>query len=317
VAVDLRWLVLSLKHHYSELLADVDPAGGHSPGDAQPSAATPWDYLDKIFQITYALRPIGAHAEDYLRALLPEEAVSPTPPPATPPTPSEQPTEGPTTEVLSAIATSRAVPMMETGRFHRDDQAMHDFGPGQLGAQLASIRPGRRVVRNLRPEGLRLRAAERGFIPLLGPLVPTPRAAKKLLNVYRIIRIGIADNDLAGFVGAQGDGPFRAVLVLLGIVVGHPLLAQPVLSAVRSATSTTDFLDLLRDLRDRAGTADPTAELTRLAERVERIDKQAPGGILSDVAVYQEWVATTARFSFHTRDLIDEVHAFDEFDRRK
>jgi hypothetical protein len=73
----------------------------------------------------------------------------------------------------------------------------------------------------------------------------------------------------------------------------------------------------LRDLRDRAGTADPAAELTRVVERVERIGKQAPRGIVTDVAVYQEWVATTARFSFHTRDLIDEVHASDESDRRK
>lgn len=141
---------------------------------------------------------------------------------------------------------------------------------------------------------------------MLGPLVPTPRAAKKLLNVYRLIRIGVPDDELSAFVGAQGDGPFRAVLVLLGIVIGHPRLAHPVLSQVRAAAPSTDFLDVLRDLLDDPDHADRVGELRDLVERLGQIAERVPGGLAADVAVYQAWVATTARFSFHTRDLIEE-----------
>lgn len=42
-------------------------------------------------------------------------------------------------------------------------------------------------------------------------------------------------------------------------------------------------------------------------ECVERLANQTPGGTLTDVSVYRRWIATTARFSFHTRDLIEEA----------
>ncbi len=56
VAVDPRWLLLSLESHYAALLKDVE--SDHGAGIVE--AATPLDYLDKIFQIPFALRPMGA-----------------------------------------------------------------------------------------------------------------------------------------------------------------------------------------------------------------------------------------------------------------
>ena len=70
VAVDLR----SLSSRSSATTPSCWPTM-HGPALRIPLAPTSWDYLDKIFQITYALRPIGSHAEGYLRAPLPEEAV--------------------------------------------------------------------------------------------------------------------------------------------------------------------------------------------------------------------------------------------------
>jgi len=63
----------------------------------------------------------------------------------------------------------------------------------------------------------------------------------------------------------------------------------------------------LRELRDEAETTESPGDWSRLVECVERLANQTPGGTLTDVSVYRRWIATTARFSFHTRDLIEEA----------
>jgi hypothetical protein len=89
LAVDPRWLLQSLELHYSELLAGRDerpPAAGPAPAgpdDAAPEAgdenedreawlSTPLNYLEKIIQIPFALRPMGQTGGAALvRSLLP------------------------------------------------------------------------------------------------------------------------------------------------------------------------------------------------------------------------------------------------------
>ncbi|HEX2301062.1 MAG TPA: P-loop NTPase fold protein, partial [Pseudonocardiaceae bacterium] len=57
VAVDARWLESSLREHYTQLRADapVPP----DPAAAPETAAAPSDYLEKIFQVPFWVRPLG------------------------------------------------------------------------------------------------------------------------------------------------------------------------------------------------------------------------------------------------------------------
>ena len=85
LAVDPRWLRRALEQHHATLFLARDL------GESQ---ASPANYLDKIFQVPYALRPIGERASGYLQSLLPEAAQAvPTP------VVGIQPTVAPTTEV--------------------------------------------------------------------------------------------------------------------------------------------------------------------------------------------------------------------------
>ena len=80
----------------------------------------------------------------------------------------------------------------------------------------------------------RLDERERLFIARFHELIPTPRAAKRFVNVYRLIRASITDaHELTWFLQAR---EFAAVQVLLAIVRGAPaedseilreLLARP------------------------------------------------------------------------------------------
>lgn len=195
---------------------------------------------------------------------------------------------------------------ISTGR--RDDlrdKLGLDDGAGRASAAAHASRS----VRDLQPEGLLLQPVERQFIPLVGPLLPTPRAAKKLVNLYRLIRIGVDEQDLGDFVGDATGGQYQAVLLLLGILVGRPELARPLLAQLRTSP-TADFSSLLRQLADPqpapTGGEDSSDEWRQLADAVDTIRKEAGGQVIDDLAVYREWGPKVARFSFRTRDLLED-----------
>jgi hypothetical protein len=154
------------------------------------------------------------------------------------------------------------------------------------------------------PEGLRLVAVESAFMARLGPLLPTPRAAKKLVNLYRLVRIGIRDQDLAAFID---DETYQVVQILLAILVGSPTTSRTVFTATLHATSG-DLIDLLRENRA-ASVADTdwaAAATTRhrVADTICKIRAEGPTQVNTALAAYRQWCPKLARYSFHTRALV-------------
>ena len=78
----------------------------------------------------------------------------------------------------------------------------------------------------------------------LGPLLPTPRAAKRLVNLYRLVRIGISDSDLAAFTGSEVGGPYQVVQILLAVLVGSPAAAQRIFRELMTAMPDSDILTI-------------------------------------------------------------------------
>ena len=59
------------------------------------------------------------------------------------------------------------------------------------------------------------------------PLVRTPRGATRLLNTYRLLRAGIAENDWNTFRGdGETTGEFRIAMLLLAAAAGSPAVAR-------------------------------------------------------------------------------------------
>lgn len=252
VAVDPRWLRRSLEQHQGELFG-LDNGG----------AARPLDYLDKIFQITFALRPMGSSADRLIDTLLPQaEAESPRRPEAAPrptgPTPTQAPTNLPVPKSTRAPRRPRVV----------------DPTP--------------------RPERLLLRASERDFVKRLRPLLDTPRTVKKLINLYRLVRIGVPSADLDRFVGKDG-GPYQAVLILLAIILTTPDRARDLVTALRAAED--DIWAVLAELEER----DPGWRQTNAV--LDAVRATVP--VHADAATYRAWAGTVTRFSFETYDMVD------------
>ncbi len=210
VGVDARWLLRALKEHYTEMLDD------------------PVDYLEKIFQVSFALRPMDGPGFRRLVSDLAEEEfgkasyLTPVDPEQYEPAPvAEVPVEG---------------------------------GPG--GSY------------DLMPRGMRITGPELLYLEQLSALVRTPRAAKRLVNLYRLVKARIAP----GMTDAFLDVDYRVVLVLLAVLVGRSGQCDPLFDAIESG----------RDWRQ---------EMDRLAG-----DLTVP----DDLSVYRKWLPLVRRFSFTT-----------------
>jgi hypothetical protein len=321
VAVDARWLIRSLEYHYRELFSTGDglvpaaPASSPEP-DADAGPASPVDYLDKIFQIPYVLAPPPPAAmASYLRSLLPP-ASSPT---ATPQLSATAPAME-STPVEPGFDPHEAEDPMATGTEDsspRDNeltvqppprQADHDLRqrsgePGDHAEeeQPATPRTGEpdTAVPDLRPLGLHVSQPEAEFMTRLGPLLPTPRAAKKLVNLYRLVRIGIPDSSLAAFTASEAGGQYQVVQILLALLVGSPAAAQRIFRELITVTPESNILTVFA----KAGAADfPESHLcARIGAELVRISEDTR--LMTATSEYQRWCPTLARYSFHTRTM--------------
>jgi hypothetical protein len=151
---------------------------------------------------------------------------------------------------------------------------------------------GVRAVPDLRPPGLALAAEEITFLARLGPLLPTPRAAKKLVNLYRLVRITIPDAELGRFTT---EGTYRIVQILLAVLVGAPTQSAAIFTAIRDAGPADDLTSVLC-----SGSTDPIR--VKLSDLLAALRNEHPSWS-GTVEAFQPWCPRLARYSFHTRDL--------------
>jgi hypothetical protein len=119
---------------------------------------------------------------------------------------------------------------------YRSDVVVDDAAVSPLGRLVATVGGGELRLWQIAitgapelPSQLELEPEEAAFMVSLAPLVGTPRVAKRLLNVYRLMRAsGVGRARLAD----PSTGDYRVALLLLALVVGQPELADAVLDAL-------------------------------------------------------------------------------------
>lgn len=310
VGVDSRWLLHSLRRHSRAL--------GSAPGEyeAGPDAerahwkSTPLNYLEKIFQIPLTLRPMGAAGYHALvNALSSEQAdeksesaseteetssAGSDPPPASGGAGSTPAGEGASTGPASPHASGSAA------------------GGGTESPSAGGSAPPPDAARR------EVQEWERKYLTALYPLIPTPRAAKRFLNVYRLIRGGLDLAELRHVAGSEA-GQFRVVLLLLAMLTGYPAEATVVLRGLtREEPDDTwwNYLDSLAARRDAFGAGDPGAGDDPFAG-VEDVDPGRWEDMLRKLRslrtlipedysceAFVKWAPEIGRYSFHSGRLV-------------
>ncbi|WP_041259837.1 peptidoglycan-binding protein [Pseudofrankia inefficax] len=251
VGVDSRWLTHSLRVHYAELLEE------------------PSDYLEKIFQVPFALPPMET---DHYRSLIADLVAqrSPAWSVATARSSDDESDRrgqtGPEPPVDESPPGDRATPPPSTPP--PDDP--------ELDARPAGLPPPP-------PEALLISAAEASLLGELSEAVATPRSAKRLINIYRMLRVSVRPDERDGFTPGRGN-EYQAVIVLLGILVGRPSEAAAVFESVRTAAPDDEIWDILAAYEDVARVLAPLRDRRRVS--------------VTHVDPYQRWAPRVGRFAF-------------------
>jgi hypothetical protein len=328
VGVDPRWLLRSLEKHYSGLLTTTTSYLTHPDAEADWDA-TPMNYLEKIFQIPFTLLPMDPHGyRNLLEGLVPIRL-----------------TEGEHTGKLNdfriklkgiqsdAEETTSSIPerirkeleaekalKSEQEKKKEVDNIYQEHRERLYKESLQSI--------DVTPQSLQLEWDELNFMKFIGPLLDTPRAAKRLTNIYRLLRASLDDTKLEELINVETKtGDYPAVIILLGIVVGFPRLANFVFQKIDSSKNDDLWKDFVEGLRvhnaERGKALDPydaggkaelplrntiTSNMTpdeaklwqRLYMRIRRVEEDGGDLFPGKLAPYRRWIFKVARYSFHT-----------------
>jgi KAP-like P-loop domain-containing protein len=221
------------------------------------TSAVPTDYLEKIIQIPLHLRPLN---ESLARAMI-----------------------AGLTRVRSAPGHPAAVPEPSGA-----PQATDGAAPSPSGRPLAATTP-RAAPEPLPAEVMQVTAAEAAAMSVVAPLAgTTPRAVKRFVNTYRLLKAR-ADAGRFDEVSGAPDAPLgdhEAVAFLLALVTGHPTVAGQVLTALADAAPGTTVEQAL-----------PTdGELDLAAIRAWLAANPRYAKALTDR--FTTWASEAARYSF-------------------
>jgi WD40 repeat protein len=319
VGVDPQWLLRSIHHQYRALLSSP-PAGV----DVSQLASTPRDYLEKIFQIPFALMPMTSTGFAQLVNNLEGGATISSPSPAGPDSPTigstsngspQTPDSGlflvaaneagldsaqpgvaniapdPSAATADGLGESRAGNPPEASVLSSAEEQRIPVREGSLASREEDIDPF--------PEVLALTAHEIRFTQALAPMITTPRAGTRLVNIYRMVRSAQATGWSSSFLDlSTGTGDYQVILQLLGIVSGFPDLAGSAFAALARAeteTSWTEFVDGLPPTGERSSELRST-DWTRLRNALVAVRNTVR--VPDELGPYREWAPRIARFSF-------------------
>lgn len=307
VSVDQRWLRQSLLMEYPDLLT----GGRRRNGNPLIQAATPQDYLEKIFQVPFKVQPMQATGYRALvndlfienpqakksnsQADADSNARKPSPPEG----------RGPSRDV-GTIPTGGAPPMtpQQIAGLIGDDSS-----PGRSESEVPpvtvpsdedpAVSKEGGVNGSAHPEQMYLTRWEKDDVQVFQPLFSTPRPVKRFANIYALIRVGVEPAQWDSFLGrTHAPGDYRYPLTLIAITAAFPALSQHFLDwlACESARSWTLDETAVSQLAKKHRFTSTKMEWDALREALNRVDfKNWP---LPDSERLREWIPLVCRYSF-------------------
>ena len=229
VGVDARWLHQSLLEFYNRQFGAR--AGDADPGtDRRPPVR---DYLEKIFQIPVQLRRLDLGKDGHFRGYL-DSVVGPVAP-----------------------GQDAAAQQSREGEHGQGQAAGHAGGIPTVDVKLKAVAESVREA----VERITLRKAEVDLMEALAPFHgKSPRAVKRFVNVYRLIR-GLRRGDaLVRFLEGAGDEPptYPAVLFWLAVEAGRGSEASA-LYREALCSPQMDSLDVLATALERSNGTESNA----------------------------------------------------------
>ncbi|MFB8277306.1 P-loop NTPase fold protein [Nocardia colli] len=284
VGVDPRWLLRSLRSQYADLLHDGMADDWH----------TPEDYLEKILNIPLALPAMSEGSLGRLLRSIDQDPGDIPPPPE---------------QVVAQANTRRQLLPNSTNRVYNE-------------GGFTIIEPGSEVDTQPRatPAPPRpLTEPELALLTSLDLLIETPREAKRLFNLYRMVRATRDLSEASRFLGTDGHpGEYQAVVLLLGLLTAHARLLGGVLDTapdpvngveggIAHRSPDTSWTQFVHDLEPRRTDSTwsnrvvgpfPNPHLPHWNRLHRGLSKLSETVDLQDLTALQAWLPRIRRFSY-------------------
>ena len=217
VAVDTRWLIRALELEYANILQGADST----------QSLTPVDYLEKIFQLAVRLpEPTDVAFKRLMESITGAAQIDNTPAATQD---GHEPTGPATPEVSASLGSSVESSEAPTAA---EAPAPQSTEPEPTATETA------RLEADKTREAVGLRPDEQAILQQMRPFVPSPRLAKRLVNVHRLVRGRRVDKE---------PTDYRATLLMLGVGVGFASCWKDFVAALQEDSvqdqSLVEFLD--------------------------------------------------------------------------
>jgi hypothetical protein len=269
VGVDARWLSRSLEKHYAGLL------GGHSDGSdpavSYARSATPHDYLEKIFQIPFWLRPMTRNDQSGLLSSLTGKVFD---------------------DLIPGDGSTQSNEIMKAGAGASEETTPADFHPSEGDEATASAltpddpgmsdtaRVASPPLYELRTEQIDIDVEEREFMEAIRPLLGrSPRSLTRFVNVYRLIK-AVALNEDRGNGNVNGIAESEIGMFLLAIVTGMPRISRDLFRELFQE-DTPEEGTTLGDLVARSRATSPGPEV--------KTEPEGPSARDEDIGIQRDW----------------------------
>ena len=308
VGVDSRWLLHSMKKAYPAL-ADDQQDSSLIDEEKLAWATTPQNYLEKIFQIPYNLQVMDKIGyEKLITSIVHPEGDKKIPESAPLPgkddlgqanlKPGAEKENSDKKPADSADESNEKQAINEAILFGFDQPAVDESYGGIFDDQT--------------PELLVISDDEEDFFKQLYALAPTPRSAKRMVNIYRLIRAKLPVTDLPVFLGdKKTPGEFKAVLTLLAVLTGFQNEAPYFFRQVNHADDRIPWPEILETILPRRKSTETESYYNDVLPEISKADAVAwrrlyfalkgiykLGQVPTEAKPYRKWAQQVARFSF-------------------
>lgn len=284
VGVDPRWLLHSLGSSFS-----IFQQNGAENQKGGSWATTPQNFLEKIFQIQFSLKPMSATGYNKL-----VENLLASSRPATETTKSEQNlSDVDVMQVQSAALTNTNTEGEKIAReIHEPVNSVNENLKQKkeppIVQQAASF--------TVYEEALLIKDWEIKFAQELFEFLPSPRAVKRFTNVYRLLKAAISKKDLRNYEGsAEIPGDFQVPMLLLALATGlSPEAVRFFPDLLESLSNGRDIKTCISDLISK--TDDKDQEYGDILKHIQNVVNR--NNFPNDNQLFLEWLPRVVRFSF-------------------